>query len=97
MKKATLFAALVLSTAAFSQNLKISEIHISSGTGSMRGQDGTLSDFAKLAPNSAILGMDLSQLKPYNDIYNGFGLNFHHLILTNNAVFGTYFFIALIL
>jgi hypothetical protein len=75
MKKATLFAALVLSTAAFSQNLKISEIHISSGTGSMRGQDGTLSDFAKLAPNSAILGMDLSQLKPYNDNYNGFGLN----------------------
>ncbi|MEI8116780.1 MAG: hypothetical protein WCH03_04520 [Flavobacteriia bacterium] len=76
MKKATLLAALILSTAAFSQNLKISEIHISSGSGSMETQDGTLSDFAKLAPNSAILAMDLSQLTPYNNSYfNGFRMN----------------------
>jgi hypothetical protein len=77
MKKATLIVALILSSAAFSQkNLKISEIHISSGSGSMGTQDGTLSDFAKLAPNSAILGMDLSQLTPYNfNYYNGFGMN----------------------
>ena len=76
MKKVTLLAALALSTAAFSQNLKISEILISSGSGSMRTEDGTLSDFAKLAPNSAILGMDLSQLNPYKYMYfNGFGFN----------------------
>jgi len=76
MKKVTLLAALVLSTAAFSQKLKISEIHISNGSGSMGTKDGTLSDFAKLAPNSAILGMDLSQLTPYNYMYfNGFGMN----------------------
>ena len=75
MKKVTLLAALVLSTAAFSQKMKISEIHISSGNGSLGTQDGTLSDFAKLAPNSAILGMDLSQLTPYSYMYsNGFGL-----------------------
>jgi hypothetical protein len=58
MKKISLFAALVLSAAAFSQKLTISEIHISSGNGSLGTQDGTLTDFAKLAPNSAILGMD---------------------------------------
>jgi hypothetical protein len=76
MKKVTLIAALVLSTAAFSQKIKISEIHISSGNGSMEAQNGTLSDFAKLAPNSAILGMDLSQLTPYNYMYyRGFGMN----------------------
>lgn len=76
MKKVTLLAALALSTAAFSQNLKISEIHISSGSGSMGSQQGTLSDFAKLAPNSAVLGMDLSQLTPYNyNYFNGFGMN----------------------
>lgn len=76
MKKVTLLAALVLSTAAFSQKLKISEIHISSGSGSMGTKDGTLTDFAKLAPNSAILGMDLSQLTPYNyTYYRGFGMN----------------------
>lgn len=76
MKKVTLLAALVLSTAAFSQKIKISEIHISNGSGSMGTQDGTLSDFAKLAPNSAILGMDLSQLTPYNyTYYRGFGMN----------------------
>lgn len=75
MKKATLFAALVLSTAAFSQKIKITELHISNGSGSTGSQDGTLSDFAKLAPNSAILGMDLSQLTPYSFMYyNGFGL-----------------------
>jgi hypothetical protein len=39
MKKATLIVALILSSAAFSQkNLKISEIHISSGSGSMGTQ-----------------------------------------------------------
>jgi hypothetical protein len=76
MKKVTLLAALILSTAAFSQNLKISEIHISNGSGSMEAQNGTLTDFAKLAPNSAILGMDLSQLTPYNYMYyRGFGMN----------------------
>ena len=76
MKKVTLIAALVLSTAAFSQKIKITELHISSGSGSTGIQDGTLSDFAKLAPNSAILGMDLSQLTPYSFMYyNGFGMN----------------------
>jgi hypothetical protein len=35
-----------------------------------------LTDFAKLAPNSTILGMDLSQLTPYSYMYfNGFGMN----------------------
>lgn len=76
MKKISLFAALVLSAAAFSQKLTISEIHISSGNGSLGTQDGTLTDFAKLAPNSAILGMDLSQLTQYNyGIFNAFGMN----------------------
>ena len=76
MKKVTLLAALVFSTAAFSQKIKISEIHISNGSGSMGTQDGNLTDFAKLAPNSAILGMDLSQLTPYSYMYfNGFRMN----------------------
>ena len=76
MKKLTLITAFMISGLAFSQNLKISEIHISNGSGSIGSQNGTLTDFAKLAPNSAILGMDLSQLKPYDYAYfNGFGMN----------------------
>jgi hypothetical protein len=69
MKKVTLLAALVLSTAAFSQNLKISEIHISSGTGSLGQQQGNLSDFKLLAPTSSILTKDFSEFQPYEDFY----------------------------
>lgn len=64
MKKATLLAALILSTAAFSQNLKISEIHISNGTGFGGQINGSIDDFKTLAPNSSILAMDFSQYNP---------------------------------
>lgn len=64
MKKVTLLAALVLSTAAFSQKIKISEIHISNGTGFGGQINGSIDDFKILAPNSSILAMDFSQYYP---------------------------------
>ena len=69
MKKVTLMAALIISGAAFSQNLKISEINISSGSGSLGQEKGSLSDFKLLAPTSSILAMDFSQFKPNGDFY----------------------------
>ena len=65
MKKMTLLAVLVLSTAAFSQNLKISELHISSGTGNNGLQQGSIADFKILAPSSTILTKDFSQFHMY--------------------------------
>jgi hypothetical protein len=64
MKKVTLLAALVLSTAAFSQKIKITELHISNGTGFGGQINGSLDDFKTLAPNSSILAMDFSQYNP---------------------------------
>lgn len=76
MKKVTLMATILIQYTAFSQNIKISEIHISNGSGSMSNQEATLADFSKLAPNSDVIAMDLSQLKPYNDMYyNRYGMN----------------------
>ena len=64
MKKVTLLAALVLSTAAFSQKIKITELHISNGTGFGGQINGSIDDFKTLAPNSSILAMDFSQYNP---------------------------------
>jgi hypothetical protein len=61
MKKVTLLAALVLSTAAFSQKIKITELHILNGTGFGGQINGSIDDFKLLAPNSSILAMDFSQ------------------------------------
>ncbi len=61
MKKVTLLAALVLSTAAFSQKIIITELHISNGTGYGSKINGSIDDFKILAPNSSILAMDFSQ------------------------------------
>jgi len=45
MKKVTLLAALVLSTAAFSQKIKITELHISNGSGFGGQINGSIDDF----------------------------------------------------
>lgn len=64
MKKVTLLAALVLSTAVFSQKIKITELHISFGSGFGGQINGSIDDFKILAPNSSILAMDFSQYNP---------------------------------
>jgi hypothetical protein len=69
MKKVTLMAALMIGGSAFSQKLKISEVNISSGTGTLGQQNGSLANFQQLAPSSSILTKDFSQFKPYNDFY----------------------------
>lgn len=65
MKKMTLIAAFIISGAAFSQNLKISEFHISSGSGNGGLQQGSIADFKVLAPSSTILTKDFSQFQTY--------------------------------
>ena len=76
MKKATLFAAILMSSSAFTQKVSISEIHISSGSGTSNASIGSMDDFKVLASNSSILAMDLSLLKPQNNMYfNPFGTN----------------------
>lgn len=64
MKKVTLFAALVLSSVSFAQKIKITELHISNGTGFGGQINGSIDDFKILAPNSSILAMDFSQYSP---------------------------------
>jgi hypothetical protein len=64
MRKISLIAALAISGMAISQNIKITELHISNGTG-LGGQiNGSINDFKILAPNSSILAMDFSQYNP---------------------------------
>jgi hypothetical protein len=61
MRKISLIAALAISGMAISQKIKITEIHISNGTG-LGGQiNGSIDDFKILAPNSSILATDFSQ------------------------------------
>jgi hypothetical protein len=76
MKKVTLLAALVLSTAGFSQKIKITEIHISNGSGIGGQVNGSIDDFKVLAPNSSILTMDFSQYNPHGfPTYQSPGMN----------------------
>ena len=76
MKKVTLLAALALSTAAFSQKMKITELHISNGTGIGGQINGSIDDFKILAPNSSILAMDFSQYNPQGfPTYQSPGMN----------------------
>ena len=61
MRKISLIAALAISGMSLSQKIKITEIHISNGTG-LGGQiNGSIDDFKILAPNSSILLTDFSQ------------------------------------
>ena len=61
MRKISLIAALAISGMSLSQKIKITEIHISNGTG-LGGQiNGSIDDFKIIAPNSSILLTDFSQ------------------------------------
>jgi hypothetical protein len=65
IRKISLIAALVISGMAISQKIKITELHISNGTGFGGQMNGSIDDFKILAPNSSILAMDFSQYNPH--------------------------------
>jgi hypothetical protein len=64
MRKISLIAALTISGMALSQKIKITELHISNGTGFGGQINGSIDDFKTLAPSSSILAMDFSQFNP---------------------------------
>ena len=66
LKKLSFLTVLAISGSVFSQNIKINEFHVSSGTASMNMPEGSLEDFKILAPNSVILTKDFSLFNQSN-------------------------------